>query len=95
VVGLLRCAALELAPIGIRVNTVNPGPIDTRMMRSIEAMASPEHPGAVKTGFTQQIPLARYGTPQEVASVMLFLVSDDASYCTGGVYPVDGGFVAQ
>jgi NAD(P)-dependent dehydrogenase (short-subunit alcohol dehydrogenase family) len=95
VIGMMKCAAIELAPLGIRVNTVNPGPIETRMMRSIEKMASPEAPEAVKAGFNAMVPLKRYGLPEEVAALMLFLASDDASYCTGGTYLVDGGFVAQ
>jgi NAD(P)-dependent dehydrogenase (short-subunit alcohol dehydrogenase family) len=95
VVGMMKVAAIELAPLGIRVNTVNPGPIETRMMRSIEKMASPEQPEAVKAGFNAMVPLKRYGNPEEVAALMLFLASDEASYCTGGTYTVDGGFVAQ
>ena len=97
VIGLMRTAALEGAPLGIRVNTVNPAPIETRMMRSIEeqrvaalddSIISVEQ---VKEAAAARIPLERYGNPEEVAQLMLFLASDDSSFCTGGVYMVDGG----
>lgn len=92
--GIAKTAAQEFASMGIRVNTVNPGPIDTRMMRSIESGASPDAPDSVKSGFEEQVPLGRYGTPEEVALLTVFLASDESSYCTGGVYVVDGGFTA-
>ena len=97
VIGLMRCAALESAPDGIRVNTVNPAPIETRMMRSIEEMRvaamddSRVTVEVTKQAVADRIPLERYGDPAEVARLMLFLASDESSYCTGGVYMVDGG----
>ena len=97
VIGLMRTASLEGAPFGIRVNTVNPAPIETRMMRSIEEMrvaALDDSSATVKVAkqtFADRIPLQRYGDPAEVARLMLFLSSDDSSFCTGGVYMVDGG----
>ena len=97
VIGLMRTAALEGAPSGIRVNTVNPAPIETRMMRSIEEQRvaamddSAVTVEVTKQAFADRIPLQRYGDPEEVARMMLFLSSDDSSYCTGGVYMVDGG----
>jgi NAD(P)-dependent dehydrogenase (short-subunit alcohol dehydrogenase family) len=97
VIGLMRAAAQECAPLGIRVNTVNPAPIETRMMRSIEQMlaasgtGAPRTPAEVKAAGAQRIPLKRYGEPEEVARLMLFLASDESSFCTGGVYMVDGG----
>jgi len=91
VIGMMRTAALECAPLKIRVNTVNPAPIETRMMRSIEEQVSPRHAGQAKEQFQSALPLGRYGHPEEVADVMLFLASDQSSYCTGGVYMVDGG----
>ncbi|MCA9515771.1 MAG: SDR family oxidoreductase [Myxococcales bacterium] len=94
VLGLVKTAAIELAPLRIRVNAVNPGPIANRMMHSIEAQAAPDAPAAVRAGFEQLVPLHRYGTNEEVAHMAAFLASDDASYCTGGAYLVDGGFVA-
>lgn len=95
VIGLMKTAACELAPLGIRVNTVNPGPIENRMMRSIEEQQSPGHGGAVKRGFEGRVPLGRYGTNEEIANVALFLASDESSYCTGSVFVADGGFAAQ
>lgn len=94
VVGLMRSAALEGAKKGIRVNTVNPGPIETRMMRSLEEGFSPDAPAQAKEGFATRLPLHRYGEPEEVSQLALFLASDDSSYCTGGVYMVDGGMSA-
>ena len=97
VIGLMRTAALEGAPLGIRVNTVNPAPIETRMMRSIEEMRvaglddSAVTVEQAKQAFAARIPLQRYGNPEEVAKLMLFLSSDESSFCTGGVYMVDGG----
>lgn len=95
VIGLVRCAALELAPQHIRVNTVNPGPIENRMMRSIEDQASPGHGEEVKKGFEQMVALGRYGKNEEIARLALFLASDESSYCTGSVFVADGGFCAQ
>lgn len=91
VVGLMRCAAVEGAPHGIRVNSINPGPIDTRMIRSIEdsrnaATASPQRV-LVRDG----IPLRRLGKPAEVAGLVAFLASDDGAFCTGQTYDIDGG----
>lgn len=95
VVGLMRTAALELAPQGIRVNSVHPGPIDNRMMRSIEDQAAPGNGDAVKQGFEAQVPLGRYGTNDEIASLILWLCSAQSSYCTGQRFVADGGFLAQ
>jgi NAD(P)-dependent dehydrogenase (short-subunit alcohol dehydrogenase family) len=97
VIGMMRTAALECAPLGIRVNTVNPAPIETRMMRSLEEMrvaaadSSEVTVERTKQDFVARIPLQRYGDPEEVAKLMLFLASDESSFCTGGVYMVDGG----
>ncbi len=97
VIGMMRTAALECAPMGIRVNTVNPAPIETRMMRSLEEMrvaaadSSEVTVERTKQSYASRIPLQRYGDPEEVAKMMLFLSSDDSSFCTGGVYMVDGG----
>jgi 3alpha(or 20beta)-hydroxysteroid dehydrogenase len=81
--GMSRCAALELAPLGIRVNTIIPGMIDTPMI----AGNTPDHNAAVH----RRIPLHRAGLPQEVARTALFLVCSDSSYTTGAEFKVDGG----
>lgn len=91
VIGLMRCAALECAKYNIRVNTVNPGAVDTRMMRSIEEGFLPGSGQNFKDQINAATPLGRYARPDEIASMMLFLSSDNSSYCTGGVYMVDGG----
>jgi NAD(P)-dependent dehydrogenase (short-subunit alcohol dehydrogenase family) len=94
VIGLTKAAAGEVARAGIRVNAVCPGPIDTRMIRSLEAMLNPSDPGAVSQRYQSAIPLGRYGTAEEIANTVLFLCSDLASNITGGQYVVDGGRTA-
>lgn len=94
IAGLVRVAALELAAGGVRVNAVAPAPIDNAMIQSIERQASPADPSLARAGFTALIAMGRYGTDNEVANLIAFLASDEASYCTGGNYAVDGGFLA-
>jgi NAD(P)-dependent dehydrogenase (short-subunit alcohol dehydrogenase family) len=94
VIGLMRTAALEGASSNIRVNTVNPAPIDTPMMLAISAGRNPSNPDAARRATEAGIPLGRYGTPAEVAALMTYLVSDEAAFCTGSVYSIDGGVVA-
>ncbi len=95
VVGMTKTAAAELAEAGIRVNAICPSPIETRMMRSIEAGINPDDPEQVKKAVSERLPLGRYGEPEEVAALVAFLASDDASYITGGIYPIDGGSTAS
>ena len=90
----MRSAAKEGAQDNIRVNTVNPSPVETRMMRSIEEGMAPGQAGDAKTRIAENIPLQRYGEPEEIAQVMLFLASDDSRWVTGGVYMADGGNTA-
>ena len=94
VCGLVKTVALELGASKIRVNAIGPGPIDNRMIRSIETQLSPDNPDAVRDFLMTKIALQRYGTNEEVAKLALFLASDDASYCTGGIHMIDGGFTA-
>ena len=91
VVGMMRSAAYECAPLNIRVNTINPGMTETRMMRSLEQQRRPDAPDEAKRVALRRVPLQRYAEPKEIAQVMLFLASAESSYCTGGVYLVDGG----
>lgn len=95
VVGMMRTAAHECAALNIRVNTVNPGMTETRMMRSLEQQRRPDAPEQAKQSLINVIPLRRYADPKEIAQVMLFLASDESSYCTGSVYLVDGGKVMR
>jgi glucose 1-dehydrogenase len=86
---LMRTIAVELAPHGITVNNVAPGAIDTPMDESTKA--DPARLAAL----LDEIPLRRMGTPDEVASLALFLASDEASYVTGSTYFIDGGMLCQ
>ena len=94
VIGLMRAAALECAPFNIRVNTVNPSPVETRMMRSLEEGLMPGKAEEVHTMLKAMIPLQRYAESEDVAKLMRFLASDEAAFITGSVYSVDGGFNA-
>lgn len=86
VVSLTRTMAVEWAPHGIRVNAISPGPVETKGAGG-QLWAAPEARAAIE----QAVPMRRFGTAEEVATMAAFLVSDAAGYCTGGVYPVDGG----
>lgn len=94
VIGMMKSAARECAPMNIRVNTVNPSPVETRMMRSLEEGFAPGKADMIKDRMRGNIPLGRYGEPEDIAKLMLFLASDDASFVTGSVYMADGGSTA-
>ncbi|MGK0220838.1 MAG: NAD(P)-dependent dehydrogenase (short-subunit alcohol dehydrogenase family), partial [Limisphaerales bacterium] len=94
VIGMMRSAAKEGAADKIRVNTVNPSPVETRMMRSLEEGLSPGAADEAKAAIVASIPAGRYGEPEDIAKVMLFLASDDSEFVTGSVYMVDGGSTA-
>jgi NAD(P)-dependent dehydrogenase (short-subunit alcohol dehydrogenase family) len=91
VVGIMRNLALELAPRKIRVNTINPSPVDNRMMRSLEEGFAPSHGAEAKKGFEETIPLGRYAKPEEIAKLVLFLGNDDSQFITGTTQVIDGG----
>jgi NAD(P)-dependent dehydrogenase (short-subunit alcohol dehydrogenase family) len=94
VYGLVKTAALELGPSNIRVNAVGPGPIDNRMIDSLQRQLAPDDPAALRSGIEASIAMRRYGTNEEVAQLLAFLASDASSYCNGSIYMIDGGFVA-
>jgi NAD(P)-dependent dehydrogenase (short-subunit alcohol dehydrogenase family) len=89
--GVMKVAARELAAKNIRVNTVNPGLVDTPMMRVVEAEICPEDPLRGRAQLQSATLLKRFVQPEEVAELMLFLASDAAVNCTGGMYLIDGG----
>ena len=91
VIGMMRSVAKEYASMNIRVNTVNPSPVETRMMRSLEEGIAPGAGKTVHDRIVERIPMGRYAEPIDIARVMLFLASDDASWITGSVYAADGG----
>jgi NAD(P)-dependent dehydrogenase (short-subunit alcohol dehydrogenase family) len=93
-VGLMRCLAKEMAPRRIRVNTVNPGPIDNDFMRTAERSMSKMLGRDAGAMFDQIIPLGRHGRVEEVARAVLFLASDQSSYTTGSTLMVDGALCA-
>lgn len=95
VIGMMRSAAIECAPLGVRVNAINPAYIDGPMMQRVVDAADPDASQQLRERLQRQVPLARYGTPEEVAHLLVFLASDESRFCTGGIYPVDGGMSAR
>ena len=92
--GLMRCIAKEVAKHGIRVNTINPGPIDNEFMRTAERHMSGLLGRDAGDFFDQMIPLGRHGKPEEIARAVLFLASDHSAYTSGSALMLDGGLCA-
>jgi 3-oxoacyl-[acyl-carrier protein] reductase len=87
IIGMTRVMAVDLAEHNIRVNTVAPGTVATARIKK-------SHNDERREAWLRSIPMARYGEPDEIAAVALFLASDDAAYITGQTIAVDGGFTA-
>jgi NAD(P)-dependent dehydrogenase (short-subunit alcohol dehydrogenase family) len=87
VIALTRQMAVELAAHGITANAVAPGPVDTPMTRVL-------HSEQFRRDYARAIPMERYGATGEIAAAVMYLASEEASYVTGTVLPVDGGFLA-
>jgi 3-oxoacyl-[acyl-carrier protein] reductase len=83
---LTKVMAVELAPLGINVNAIAPGPIETEMARFA-------HDAATRAAYHALVPMARYGTPEEIADAAVFLASDESRYVHGHTLNVDGGFL--
>src|SRR5690625_521363 len=86
--GMTKAAAMNLAPIGIRVNSVHPGVIETPMIQQADSKEAIQE-------FAKFIPMRRIAQPEEVTNLVLFLASDESSYSTGSEFVVDGGITAQ
>jgi 3alpha(or 20beta)-hydroxysteroid dehydrogenase len=86
--GMTKVVAKELAPFGVRVNSVHPGLIDTAMLRQITDVVNDD--ALLKS----RVPMGAFAEANDVANVVLFLASDDSSYCTGAEFVVDGGMTA-
>jgi NAD(P)-dependent dehydrogenase (short-subunit alcohol dehydrogenase family) len=93
VLGLTRTTAGEVGPSGVRVNAICPGTVDTRLMRAYEDSLDAD-PATVREEVEATIPLRRYADPAEIARLVRFLCSDDASYINGSAVVIDGGFLA-
>ena len=93
-IGLMRCLAKELAPRGIRVNTVHPGPIANGFQDAVETDLSKIIHQDGAAFFNAMIPLGRHGLPEEIAQSVLFLASDESRFTTGSLLMVDGGMSA-
>ena len=89
VTGMTRSAAIELGPLGVRVNSIHPGVINSPMVQE----APPETKARLNRLMDMQ-PIRRMGEPDEIASLALFLASDEASYITGAQFVIDGGHLA-
>jgi NAD(P)-dependent dehydrogenase (short-subunit alcohol dehydrogenase family) len=91
VVGLMRTAAKEVAPRGIRVNSLHPGPTDNDFQHAIEVEAVGASAEQAAKAFEDMIPLARHATLQEIAQAVVFLASDESAFMTGATLALDGG----
>ena len=94
IVALAKTAAIEWAEYNIRVNCINPGPVDTPMMRALEQKSIDAGAADIRARGVSIIPMKRFATADEIAKFVRFLASDDASYSSGATYLLDGGMLA-
>lgn len=95
VIGLTRNAAVEYGKMGIRINAICPGFINTDMVKGVAAKQCPGNPQKFYDEITAGIPVGRFGEPEEVANLVSFLISDEAIYINGTVITIDGGYSAK
>lgn len=95
VIGLTKTAALESAEMGVRVNAICPGLVNTRMLHAIEEGRTPENTNLMREKLLAKSPMNRYARPEEIAELVLFLASYHASFITGSCYVIDGGVTAS
>lgn len=94
VVSLTKSMALDLAPFGIRVNAIAPGSVDTPMLRAAARLFEPDDPDQAVAAWGAKHPLGRVGTPEEVARLVRFLLTE-ATFMTGAIVAVDGGLTTR
>jgi NAD(P)-dependent dehydrogenase (short-subunit alcohol dehydrogenase family) len=94
IVSMTNVMALDHAPDNIRVNCIAPGSIRTPLLENSAQAFDPEDPEAAIAAWGKDHPIGRIGTVEDVANLVLFLASDEASFCTGGCYRVDGGLLS-
>ncbi len=94
--GMTKVAAIELGPLGIRVNSIHPGGVDTPMVSpaSLADLTGQAIEMRTTSSPYKRLPLGRIGRPDEIARLAVFLTSDDSSYCTGAEFLADGGMLA-
>lgn len=91
VLGFTKSIAIENADIPIRANCICPGPVDTPLMQGIERIVNPGDPASAREMFEGTTKLKRYGTPEEIAALVYFLLCEESGYITGTAISVDGG----
>lgn len=95
VLALTRAMALDHAPVGIRVNCVCPGTVDTPMIREPMGSMTDDQVKEITASRLQRHPIGRIGRPEDIAPGVVYFVGDESSFVTGAVLPIDGGYTAQ